>query len=219
MLMGYLLYKRNFPLGLCHGRWFCSHVVLCLVGNSRFPTLGLSVEQWPKPNGWTWILLGYAFSRVGATGVEPSTGQRLPQFVVALFGFACDVREVFFLLGPDVCSAGHSNASARRAADLCRLCLSLSHAARQVGSIHSFHREPRPSRSIVKLTHDSWLMVEMIGESLLGLLAVLACTAGFESDVAWNNAYADWATIQAGLANKLGAFIQGCSPVHRCVGG
>ncbi len=51
----------------------------------------------------------------------------------------------------------------------------------------------------------------MIGESLLGLIAVLACTAGFKSSAEWNIAYADWATIEAGLANKLGAFIQGSS--------
>jgi carbon starvation protein len=51
----------------------------------------------------------------------------------------------------------------------------------------------------------------MIGESLLGLLAVLACTAGFRSSGAWQHAYRDWATIEAGLANKLGAFIQGTS--------
>ena len=51
----------------------------------------------------------------------------------------------------------------------------------------------------------------MIGESLLGLIAVLACTAGFETSQAWQTAYRDWATIQASLASKLGAFIHGSS--------
>jgi carbon starvation protein len=48
----------------------------------------------------------------------------------------------------------------------------------------------------------------MIGESLLGLLAVLACTAGFSSPAAWHNHYASWTSAQ-GLATKIGAFIEG----------
>jgi carbon starvation protein len=48
----------------------------------------------------------------------------------------------------------------------------------------------------------------MIGESLLGLLAVLACTAGFSSVEAWHNHYASWNSAQ-GLATKIGAFIEG----------
>jgi carbon starvation protein len=49
----------------------------------------------------------------------------------------------------------------------------------------------------------------MVFESMLGMLAVLACTAGFETTEAWHAAYRDWATIEGSLAGKLGAFIQG----------
>ena len=35
----------------------------------------------------------------------------------------------------------------------------------------------------------------MIGESLLGLLAVLACTAGFKTVEAWNSHYQNWENI------------------------
>ena len=48
----------------------------------------------------------------------------------------------------------------------------------------------------------------MIGESLLGLLAVLACTAGFRSPEEWNHHYASFHAAQ-GLAKKLGGFIEG----------
>jgi carbon starvation protein len=48
----------------------------------------------------------------------------------------------------------------------------------------------------------------MIGESLLGLAAVLACTAGFVSVEAWHHHYADWGSIQD-LGAKMGAFIEG----------
>ncbi len=48
----------------------------------------------------------------------------------------------------------------------------------------------------------------MIGESLLGLSAVLACTAGFVSPEIWRHHYADWASMQ-GLGNSMSAFIEG----------
>ncbi len=48
----------------------------------------------------------------------------------------------------------------------------------------------------------------MVGESLLGLLAVLACTAGFQSVEAWADHYASWGAA-SGLAEKMRAFIDG----------
>jgi carbon starvation protein len=57
----------------------------------------------------------------------------------------------------------------------------------------------------------------MIGESLLGLAAVLACTAGFVSPAAWKHHYADWASIQ-GLGNSMSAFIEGATRFVSTVG-
>lgn len=48
----------------------------------------------------------------------------------------------------------------------------------------------------------------MIGESLLGLAAVLACTAGFISATAWSDHYASWNVAQ-GLGQSMAAFING----------
>jgi carbon starvation protein len=48
----------------------------------------------------------------------------------------------------------------------------------------------------------------MVGESLLGLLAVLACTAGFRSPETWNEHYASW-TAADSLSGKMRAFIDG----------
>lgn len=50
----------------------------------------------------------------------------------------------------------------------------------------------------------------MIGESLLGLLAVLATTAGMSTQAQWHHHYGDWASMQS-LGAKIGIFIQGCS--------
>ncbi len=50
----------------------------------------------------------------------------------------------------------------------------------------------------------------MVGESLLGLLAVLACTAGFRSVEAWSQHYASW-TSASSLSDKMRAFIDGAA--------
>jgi carbon starvation protein len=48
----------------------------------------------------------------------------------------------------------------------------------------------------------------MIGESLLGLMAVLACTAGFQSPETWQQHYSSWASA-ASLGSKVSIFIDG----------
>ena len=48
----------------------------------------------------------------------------------------------------------------------------------------------------------------MIGESLLGLLAVLACTAGFQNPSLWRSHYQSWGLAQ-GLGPNMKAFIDG----------
>jgi carbon starvation protein len=57
----------------------------------------------------------------------------------------------------------------------------------------------------------------MIGESLLGLLAVLACTAGFASPQEWHNHYASF-SVAKGLATKLGGFIEGTTSFLAALG-
>jgi len=48
----------------------------------------------------------------------------------------------------------------------------------------------------------------MLGEGSLGLLAVLASTAGFASAAEWSTHYASWGAA-SGLGDKLGAFVAG----------
>ncbi len=50
----------------------------------------------------------------------------------------------------------------------------------------------------------------MVGESMLGLMAVLACTAGFQSVEAWSQHYSSWGAA-SGLSEKMRAFIDGAA--------
>jgi carbon starvation protein len=57
----------------------------------------------------------------------------------------------------------------------------------------------------------------MIGESLLGLLAVLACTAGFSDKLSWENHYANWETA-SDLGVQISAFIDGTARFLNALG-
>ena len=57
----------------------------------------------------------------------------------------------------------------------------------------------------------------MIGESLLGLMAVLACTAGFVSREAWLERYASWQAAD-GLGDNIAAFIRGTTRFLQTLG-
>jgi len=50
----------------------------------------------------------------------------------------------------------------------------------------------------------------MLGEGLLALLATLAVTAGFKSEIHWHNHYASWGAAN-GLSAKINAFVNGSS--------
>ncbi|MHC4092174.1 MAG: carbon starvation CstA family protein, partial [Planctomycetota bacterium] len=60
MIMGYLLYRRKFPLGPTSLVGFILMMLAVWLG-TRYPTLGLDRASWPGRIGWTWILLAYAF--------------------------------------------------------------------------------------------------------------------------------------------------------------
>ncbi len=57
----------------------------------------------------------------------------------------------------------------------------------------------------------------MIGESILGLSAVLATTAGFSSRAAWHTHFASWEAAN-GLADKLNAYISGAANFLTTIG-
>ncbi len=57
----------------------------------------------------------------------------------------------------------------------------------------------------------------MIGESLLGLVAVLATTAGMASVAEWEAEYANWEQLQ-GVGVSVGHFVDGCASFLESIG-
>lgn len=208
MILGFLLYKLKFPLGRTTLVAFVLMLFAVWLG-TRFPTLGLDPAGWPKQAGWTWILLGYAFlASVLPVWILLQARDFLNSLLLYLGLLA--TYGGFFVLAPTF-AAPALNAHPDGAPPLFPFVFIVI-ACGAASGFHALVSSGTTAKQINRETDARFIAYGgMIGESLLALIAVLACTAGFESSADWNIAYADWATIEAGLANKLGAFIHGSS--------
>lgn len=208
MIMGYLLYKRKFPLGPTSAVGFILMLISVWLG-TKYPTLGIEVSRWPGQTQWTWILLGYSFI---ASVLPVWSLLQARDFLNSLLLYLGLLAAYggFFVLGPTF-AAPAINSHPEGAPPLFPFVFIVI-ACGAASGFHALVSSGTTAKQIDKETDARFVAYGgMIGESLLGLLAVLACTAGFETSDAWQNAYRDWASIEAGLANKLGAFISGSS--------
>jgi len=208
MIMGYLLYKRKFPLATTTSIGFILMLVSVWLG-TKYPTLGIEVSHWPGQTEWTWILLAYAYI---ASVLPVWSLLQARDFLNSLLLYLGLLAAYggFIVLGPSF-SAPAINSHPEGAPSLFPFVFIVI-ACGAASGFHALVSSGTTAKQIDRETDARFIAYGgMIGESLLGLLAVLACTAGFETSDAWQNAYRDWATIEAGLANKLGAFISGSS--------
>jgi carbon starvation protein len=115
----------------------------------------------------------------------------------------------FFLMAPDF-AAPAVNANPAGAPPLFPFVFIVI-ACGAVSGFHGLVSSGTTSKQIDKETDAVFIGYGgMVGESLLGLLAVLACTAGFQSMEAWSAHYASWGAA-AGLSEKMRAFIDGAA--------
>ena len=199
--MGILVYKFHMPLPRVTLGGFLLMLLFVWVG-IQVPIVGPTAAQ------WKWVLLGYAFAAsvlpvwtllqprdyinslllyMGLGGMYLGLVVSNPQFVAP----AVDLEPagappiypfVFIVIACGAASGFHSLVSSGTTAK-------------------QLDKEPEA----VFVGYGG-----MIGESLLGLMAVLACTAGFISREDWLGHYATWDSAQ-GLGNNIGAFISGTS--------
>ncbi len=215
MVMGHLLHRRRFPLAPTT----CVGFVLMLLAvwlGTKFPTLGVDPQNWPGQTGWTWILLGYAFLASVLPVWSLLQARDFLNSLLLYLGLLATYGG-FFVLGPTF--AAPAVALHPEGAPPLFPFVFIVIACGAASGFHALVSSGTTAKQINTETDARFIGYGgMIGESLLGLIAVLACTAGFDSPDAWHNAYRDWATIQAGLANKLGAFIQGSSRFIEALG-
>ncbi|MHC4698480.1 MAG: carbon starvation CstA family protein [Planctomycetota bacterium] len=215
MIMGHFLYRRKFPLAPTTLVGFVLMLLAVWLG-TKFPTLGVDPKRWPGQTAWTWILLGYAFAASVLPVWSLLQARDFLNSLLLYLGLLATYGG-FFVLGPTF-AAPPVDMNPEGAPPLFPFVFIVI-ACGAASGFHALVSSGTTAKQINVETDARFVGYGgMIAESLLGLIAVLACTAGFASADAWHNAYRDWATIQAGLANKLGAFIQGSSRFIEALG-
>ena len=218
MIMGYLLYKKKFLLAPTTMVGFVLMLFFVWLG-TLYPTLGLSTGEtgaWPERDGWTLLLLGYAFL---ASVLPVWSLLQARDFLNSLLLYLGLVATYagFFVLAPSF-AAPALNHNPEGAPPLFPFVFIII-ACGAASGFHGLVASGTTSKQIARETDGRFIAYGgMIGESLLGLLAVLACTAGFKTSEDWTVAYRDWNTIHLSLGGKLGAFIQGSARFIEALG-
>ena len=164
--------------------------------------------KWASVGGWTWILLAYAW----LASVLPVWSLLQPRdFLNSLLLYlGLGLTYIgFFVLRPEFASPVIDTHP--EGAPPIYPFVFIVIACGAASGFHSLVSSGTTAKQLDRET-DARLIGygAMVGESLLGLASVLACTAGFVSVGAWKTHYHDWGSIQ-GLGNSMSAFIEGCT--------
>jgi carbon starvation protein len=197
--VGWLCYRRGVSLrGLSFVAFALTLASIFLALRAPAPDVGI---DW-----WKWILLGYAF----VASVTPVWLLLQPRdYVNSLLlylGLAVSYLG-FFLLSPSF--AAPALATHPSGAPPLFPFVFIVIACGAVSGFHALVSSGTTAKQIDRETDAPLIGYGgMIGESLLGLLSVFACTAGFVDRPSWQEHYADWASTGS-LGAQIGAFISG----------
>ena len=215
LIVGYLHYKKNYSLGpLTVISFFVTLATIYFSMDDKFlDFIGLSdIDRAPSTDSWKLILLAYAF----LASVTPVW--LLLQSRDYINSFLLYLGIILIYLGYFVGSvSGHFpsfNAAAFRTEEIGMDILPFVFITIACGAISGFHSLVSSGTTAKQIAVETDARVigygGMIGESLLGLTAVIACTIGFSSSEEWNSYYKSWAGLQ-GLNVQVGAYIYGTS--------
>ncbi|MCA9651927.1 MAG: carbon starvation protein A [Myxococcales bacterium] len=205
MIGGWLLYRRGVRLLWVAIVGFALELLSIGLG-MRLPTLGLPESAWPSPGTWTWLLLGYAFVASVLPVWALLQSRDFLNSLLLYLGVGLAYLGLFFggheFVAPPLRSSPEGAPSMIPFVFIVIAC----------GAASGFHGLVSSGTTAKQLDKESDARPvgygAMIGESLLGLLATLACTAGLSSSEHWHDVYRSWAGVQA-LPQKIDTFIQG----------
>jgi len=201
LTIGWLVRRKGYSL------WSLISIafVVTLVAVIASPMMPV---KWASVGGWTWILLAYAW----LASVLPVWSLLQPRdFLNSLLLYlGLGLTYIgFFVLRPEFASP-IIDAHPEGAPPLYPFVFIVI-ACGAASGFHSLVSSGTTAKQLDKEPDARPIGYgAMVGESLLGLASVLACTAGFVSVGAWKTHYHDWGSIQ-GLGNSMSAFIEGCT--------
>ncbi len=220
LVMGYLLYRRNFRLLPTAAVGFVL-MLLAVWGGIEWPLLGIDRGSWPDLSGWIVALLAYSF----VASVLP---------VWSLLQARDFLNSLLLYLGLFLAYLGMFISAPEFAAPAFRPhpegapsfypFVFIIIACGAASGFHSLVASGTTAKQIDREPDARFIGYGgMIGESLLGLLAVLATTAGVTAGAGvsasevWHTTYRNWDAIRE-LGDKLGVFITGTAHFIQEVG-
>ena len=211
MVAGHLLYKRGAKLLPVTVVGFL--LVLVAVGAGiRYPLLGLDRSAWPTQEAWIIWLLGYALIASILPVWSLLQARDFLNSLLLYLGLGAAYVGIF-VLRPEF-AAPAFRADPEGAPSFFPFVFIII-ACGAASGFHSLVSSGTTAKQIDRETDARFIGYGgMIGESLLGLLAVVACTAGvvsaggFSAREVWLDTYQGWDSIQ-GLGAQVGVFITG----------
>lgn len=201
MVMGWAIYKRSADV-----------VKSTIIGFALMMAsiwVALEVAKPNLPTGvWIWILLLYAF----AASTLPVWSLLQPRDYLNSWLLYLGLGTAylgFFVLQPDFAAPAVDFQPAEAPPLFPFVFIVIACGA--ISGFHGLVSSGTTSKQINKETDAVFIGYGgMVGESMLGLLAVLACTAGFRSVEAWSQHYSSWTGANT-LSEKMRAFIDGAA--------
>ncbi len=206
MVIGILLHRGRVRLGSSTAVGFLLLLGLIFAA-VQLDTFGLSAEQWPASDSFKYGLLVYGFLASVLpvwTLLQPRDFINSLLLYVGLIGMYAG----FFMSGKDF--AAPAVVLEPEGAPPLFPFVFITIACGAASGFHALVSSGTTAKQLSNETHARPIGYGgMIAESLLGLLAVVACSAGALGAEAWSGdgAYASWSNIKGGPA--LGNFIQG----------
>lgn len=202
---GYLIFRKGYPLLPVALVGFALELLSIWAGTLS-PTLGLG-DAWPSATTWILVLLTYAFA---ASVLPVWVLLQSRDFLNGLLLYlGLGLAYIGLFVGNPAFDAPPLQLHPEGAPPM----LPFVFIVIACGAASGFHGLVSSGTTAKQLDNEMHARPigfgGMIGESLLGLLAVLACTAGFPNASAWHGHYGSWDAASKGLVTKLNAFIDG----------
>lgn len=205
LVVGYRVHRCGNSLFVWAALAFGLSLLLIYAGY-RWPTWGVSKGAWPGIDLWVVVLLAYAFVASVAPVWLLLQARDFINSLLLYLGMAAAYVGIF-VLRPEF-QAPALRTEVPGAPSM----LPFVFVIIACGAASGFHGLVASGTTSKQLGREGDARLVgyggMLAESLLGLLAVLATTAGFSSSDAWHGHYGSWSSAQ-GLATKVGAFVEG----------
>ncbi|TGN01298.1 carbon starvation CstA family protein [Leptospira yasudae] len=213
IIMGYLHYKKGMDLTPLTIFSVLATLFSMILGmhDGILSWTGLNhVETSPSTGTWKYILLFYAFlASVTPIWLLLQSRDYINSFLLYL---GIILIYVGFFMGGMLQQFPSFNAEAIRTDSIGLDLIPFVFITIACGAVSGFHALVSSGTTAKQLDREIDARPigygGMIGESLLGLSAVIACTIGFTSSEEWSGFYRSWSGIQ-GLAPQVGAYIYG----------